>query len=67
MRTKQTVATWNSMNGQQTSDPAKLAHALVQLAGQDEPDSPPRHPHQGGRLRGTRIPRERSSGGQPIR
>jgi hypothetical protein len=25
------------MNGQQGGDPAKLAHALVQLAGQDEP------------------------------
>jgi NAD(P)-dependent dehydrogenase (short-subunit alcohol dehydrogenase family) len=36
-RTKQTVAVWNSMNGQQGGDPAKLANALVQLAGQDEP------------------------------
>jgi NAD(P)-dependent dehydrogenase (short-subunit alcohol dehydrogenase family) len=36
-RTKQTVATWNSMNGQQTGDPAKLANALIQLAGQDQP------------------------------
>ena len=36
-RTKQTVAVWNSMNGQQGGDPAKLARALVQLAGQDEP------------------------------
>jgi NAD(P)-dependent dehydrogenase (short-subunit alcohol dehydrogenase family) len=36
-RTKQTVAVWNSMNGQQSGDPAKLATALVQLAGQDEP------------------------------
>jgi NAD(P)-dependent dehydrogenase (short-subunit alcohol dehydrogenase family) len=36
-RTEQTVATWNSMNGQQSGDPAKLADALVQLAGQDEP------------------------------
>ena len=26
-----------SMNGRQGGDPAKLAHALVQLAGQDEP------------------------------
>jgi hypothetical protein len=25
------------MDGQQGGDPAKLAHALVQLAGQDEP------------------------------
>ena len=36
-RTKQTVAVWNSMNGQQGGDPAKLAEALVRLAGQDEP------------------------------
>jgi NAD(P)-dependent dehydrogenase (short-subunit alcohol dehydrogenase family) len=36
-RTEQTVAIWNSMNGQQGGDPAKLANALVQLAGQDEP------------------------------
>jgi NAD(P)-dependent dehydrogenase (short-subunit alcohol dehydrogenase family) len=36
-RTKQTVAAWNAMNGQQAGDPAKLAKALVQLATQDEP------------------------------
>jgi NAD(P)-dependent dehydrogenase (short-subunit alcohol dehydrogenase family) len=36
-RTEQTVAFWKSMNGQQGGDPAKLAEALVQLAGQDEP------------------------------
>jgi NAD(P)-dependent dehydrogenase (short-subunit alcohol dehydrogenase family) len=36
-RTEQTVAVWNSMNGQQGGDPAKLAKALVQLASQDEP------------------------------
>src|SRR5215216_222646 len=36
-RTEQTVAAWNSMNGQQGGDPAKLANALVRLAGQDEP------------------------------
>jgi NAD(P)-dependent dehydrogenase (short-subunit alcohol dehydrogenase family) len=36
-RTTQTVAAWNAMNGQQGGDPAKLAKALVQLAGQDEP------------------------------
>jgi NAD(P)-dependent dehydrogenase (short-subunit alcohol dehydrogenase family) len=36
-RTKQTVAAWNAMNGQQSGDPAKLASALVQLASQDEP------------------------------
>jgi NAD(P)-dependent dehydrogenase (short-subunit alcohol dehydrogenase family) len=39
-RTEQTVAVWNSMNGQQGGDPAKLANALVRLASQDEP--PPR-------------------------
>jgi NAD(P)-dependent dehydrogenase (short-subunit alcohol dehydrogenase family) len=36
-RTEQTVAVWNSMNGQQGGDPAKLAEALVRLAGQDVP------------------------------
>jgi len=36
-RTEQTVATWNSMNGQQSGDPAKLATALIQLAALDEP------------------------------
>ena len=36
-RTTQTVAAWTSMNGKQGGDPAKLAAALVQLAGQDEP------------------------------
>ena len=36
-RTEQTVAAWNGMNGQQGGDPAKLANALVQLGGQDEP------------------------------
>ena len=36
-RTKQTVAAWKSMNGQQGGDPAKLADALVQLAAMDEP------------------------------
>ena len=36
-RTEQTMAVWNSMNGQQGGDPAKLANALVRLAGQDEP------------------------------
>jgi NAD(P)-dependent dehydrogenase (short-subunit alcohol dehydrogenase family) len=39
-RTEQTVSAWSGMNGQQQGDPAKLARALVQLAGQDEP--PPR-------------------------
>ena len=32
-RTEQTVALWNSMNGRQGGDPAKLAEALVRLAG----------------------------------
>ena len=36
-RTKQTITAWNGMNGQQGGDPAKLATALIQLAGQDEP------------------------------
>jgi NAD(P)-dependent dehydrogenase (short-subunit alcohol dehydrogenase family) len=36
-RTRQTVTAWNGMNGRQGGDPAKLARALVQLAGRDEP------------------------------
>jgi NAD(P)-dependent dehydrogenase (short-subunit alcohol dehydrogenase family) len=36
-RTVQTVTAWKGMNGLQGGDPAKLARALVQLAGQDEP------------------------------
>ncbi|MDB4928038.1 MAG: short-chain dehydrogenase/reductase [Myxococcaceae bacterium] len=35
--TRQTVAAWNAMNGAQSGDPAKLARALVHLAGLDEP------------------------------
>jgi NAD(P)-dependent dehydrogenase (short-subunit alcohol dehydrogenase family) len=36
-RTRQTVTAWTGMNGQQGGDPAKLARALVQLAGSAEP------------------------------
>ena len=36
-RTVETVDNWNSMNGKQGGDPAKLADALVKLAGQDKP------------------------------
>jgi NAD(P)-dependent dehydrogenase (short-subunit alcohol dehydrogenase family) len=36
-RTAQTVTAWQSMNGQQGGDPAKLADALVRLAALDEP------------------------------
>jgi NAD(P)-dependent dehydrogenase (short-subunit alcohol dehydrogenase family) len=36
-RTRQTVVAWQGMKGKQGGDPAKLATALVQLAGQDEP------------------------------
>ena len=36
-RTGQTVTAWQSMNGQQGGDPAKLAEALVRLAALDEP------------------------------
>jgi NAD(P)-dependent dehydrogenase (short-subunit alcohol dehydrogenase family) len=36
-RTKQTIANWNSMNGKQGGDPAKLAAALVKLASQERP------------------------------
>jgi len=35
--TEQTVAAWQAMSGTQGGDPAKLARALAQLAGQDEP------------------------------
>jgi len=35
--TEQTVAAWQGMSGTQGGDPAKLARALAQLAGQDEP------------------------------
>jgi NAD(P)-dependent dehydrogenase (short-subunit alcohol dehydrogenase family) len=36
-RTRQTVTAWTGMNGQQGGDPAKLAQALVRLAGSAEP------------------------------
>jgi NAD(P)-dependent dehydrogenase (short-subunit alcohol dehydrogenase family) len=36
-RTEQTIAAWNSMNGQQGGDPAKLGAALVTLAGLTTP------------------------------
>ena len=36
-KTRQTVTAWKKMNGLQGGDPAKLAKALVQLAGQREP------------------------------
>lgn len=36
-RTRLTVAAWNGMNGRQGGDPAKLADALVRLAGADQP------------------------------
>ncbi|MGO4647337.1 SDR family oxidoreductase [Nocardia sp. 2YAB30] len=36
-RTTSTIEPWKSMNGQQTGDPAKLAHALLAIADQDEP------------------------------
>jgi NAD(P)-dependent dehydrogenase (short-subunit alcohol dehydrogenase family) len=36
-RTEQTITDWKSMNGQQGGDPAKLADALVHLAGLEEP------------------------------
>jgi NAD(P)-dependent dehydrogenase (short-subunit alcohol dehydrogenase family) len=38
-RTAQTVAAWSGMNGRQAGDPAKLAAALVTLAGDDNPPS----------------------------
>src|SRR5947209_18970296 len=36
-RTRQTMVGWQAMTGKQGGDPAELATALVQLAGQDEP------------------------------
>jgi NAD(P)-dependent dehydrogenase (short-subunit alcohol dehydrogenase family) len=36
-RADETIAAWNSMNGKQAGDPAKLASALVQLAGLEVP------------------------------
>jgi NAD(P)-dependent dehydrogenase (short-subunit alcohol dehydrogenase family) len=36
-RTRATVAVWQSMNGKQGGDPAKLADALVHLVALDEP------------------------------
>jgi NAD(P)-dependent dehydrogenase (short-subunit alcohol dehydrogenase family) len=36
-RGEQTVAGWKSMNGRQGGDPAKLADALVQMAGLEDP------------------------------
>jgi NAD(P)-dependent dehydrogenase (short-subunit alcohol dehydrogenase family) len=36
-RTTATVTAWKGMNGQQGGDPAKLAAALVEVAGQAEP------------------------------
>ncbi|MCZ9881652.1 SDR family oxidoreductase [Arthrobacter sp. B2a2-09] len=36
-RTEQTVTSWKSMNGLQGGDPAKLAHALIQLAELEQP------------------------------
>ena len=36
-RTTATVEAWKSINGQQPGDPAKLAHALLTIADQNEP------------------------------
>jgi len=36
-RTRETVAAWTGMDGKQGGNPAKLADALVKLAGLDEP------------------------------
>ncbi|MEV6424520.1 SDR family oxidoreductase [Streptomyces sp. NPDC051662] len=36
-RTTATVASWKSMNGRQTGDPAKLARALLTIAGRSKP------------------------------
>jgi NAD(P)-dependent dehydrogenase (short-subunit alcohol dehydrogenase family) len=36
-RTASTIEAWKSINGQQPGDPAKLAQALLTIAGQDQP------------------------------
>lgn len=36
-RTTSTVEAWKGMNGQQAGDPTKLAHALLDIAGQEQP------------------------------
>jgi NAD(P)-dependent dehydrogenase (short-subunit alcohol dehydrogenase family) len=36
-KTRETVAAWKGMSGQQTGDPAKLADALLELIAKDEP------------------------------
>jgi NAD(P)-dependent dehydrogenase (short-subunit alcohol dehydrogenase family) len=36
-RTRETIAAWKGMDGKQGGDPAKLANAIVHLAGVDEP------------------------------
>lgn len=36
-QTRETVAAWSGMSGKQSGDPAKLANAIVQLAGSNEP------------------------------
>jgi NAD(P)-dependent dehydrogenase (short-subunit alcohol dehydrogenase family) len=36
-RTRETVAAWSGLDGKQSGDPAKLADALVNLAGLEEP------------------------------
>jgi NAD(P)-dependent dehydrogenase (short-subunit alcohol dehydrogenase family) len=36
-KTRQTVTAWKNMNGLQGGDPAKLARAMIALAGSDEP------------------------------
>ena len=38
-RTSATIANWNSMNGKQGGDPAKLADALIALAALEQPPS----------------------------
>ena len=35
-RREQQLAFWNAQNGKQSGDPAKLAQALIALAGQEE-------------------------------
>ena len=36
-RTAETIRAWQAMNGEQAGDPGKLARALIELVGSDEP------------------------------
>ncbi len=62
-RTRATVAGWQSMDGKQGGDPAKLADALVQLVALDEPPAAVRRRRR--RRRDSSRPRPRPSSTRP--